>query len=107
VNEIILTRHAFERYCQRVERIKRDELVELLRQHAERPTNKKRGYIELAGVWWRYGARNSAIILYTCYGRHHMDLPAAIRWAKRHRDRINLGGGEGFGSDGEAKAIRR
>jgi hypothetical protein len=94
VNEFILTRHAFERYCQRVERLERDELVELLRQHADRPTHKKRGYIELAGVWWRYGIRDSVLILYTCYGRHHMDLPAAIRWAKRNRDRINLGGGE-------------
>lgn len=92
MDEIILTRHAHERYCQRVERIDRNDLIAQIRR--SEPAHKKRGYIELAGVWWRYGMRDNTMILYTCYGRHHMDLPAAIRWAKRKKDRINLGGGE-------------
>jgi len=94
VNAIVLTRHAYERYCERVERIERSELIERLKLNKSDAIPHKRGYIELAGVWWRYGIRDSVLILYTCYGRHHMDLPAAIRWAKRNRDRINLGGGE-------------
>lgn len=92
--QLILTRHAYQRYCQRVEHISRDQLIQQLLDHIQQPARRKRGYIQLDGVWWRYGSRDDVIILHTCYGRHHIDMPEAIRWAKRHRDRINLGGGE-------------
>jgi hypothetical protein len=98
VDEIVLTKHAYERFCKRVEQTDRFELIERLKQQLPDAKPHKRGYIELADVWWRYGIRDSVLILYTCYGRHHIDLPEAIRWAKRHRDRINLGGGEHIGN---------
>lgn len=94
MNAFVLTRHAYERYCERVEPIERQKLIEMLERHLSRASPHKRGFIEANGVWWRYGIRNGTMILYTCYGRHFFDLPAAIKWAKRYRDRINLGGGE-------------
>jgi hypothetical protein len=89
--ELILTNHAYERYIQRVGPTDRDELTRQLQHWIHQPDRRKRSYIQLGGVWWRYSREDSVVILHTCYGRHVGDLPEAIRWAKRHGDRIALG----------------
>lgn len=89
--QLILTNHAYERYCERVGIVDRDELTKQLQKQIHQPNRRKREYIQLDGVWWRYGVQDGTLILHTCYGEHHMDLPAAIKWAKRFNDRITLG----------------
>lgn len=93
--QLILTNHAYERYCQRVGPIDRDKLTRQLQEQIRQPDRRRKDYIQLADVWWRYGVQDGAIVLHTCYGRSHIDLPAAIRWAKRYKDRIALGGRDG------------
>lgn len=92
VMELILTNHAYERYCQRVGPVDRNELTTRLQKEIKRPDRIKCGYVQLGGVWWRFGKLDGVTILHTCYGRHHYDLPSAIKWAKRFRDRIDLDG---------------
>lgn len=88
---IRITDHAYERYCQRVGRIDRHELEMLVRGHLMDGHRVVRGYLHTGGIWWRASWENGILTLYTCYGRSHLDLPAAVRWAKRYRDRIALG----------------
>ncbi|MGN7470355.1 hypothetical protein [Brevibacillus sp. SAFN-007a] len=83
--------HAYKRYCQRVEPVTREALLSLIGDQLQPGHYRQKGYLQLDGVWWRYSITNTVITLHTCYGRHHIDLPAAIRWAKQHRDRIVLG----------------
>lgn len=92
--QLILTNHAYARYCERVEYADRDELTIQLQQSIHRPNRCKRDYIQLDGVWWRFGRIDRIVTLHTCYGRHHYDLPSAIKWAKRYNDRIDLGYGD-------------
>ena len=89
--QLVIEKHAYERYCERVELISRKNLHALISEQLHDPGPRKSGYIQLGGVWWRYSVTDDRITLHTCYGRHHIDLPAAIRWAKRYRDRIILG----------------
>ncbi|WP_199615527.1 hypothetical protein [Paenibacillus alkalitolerans] len=89
--QLILKDHAYERYCQRVGYMDRDELASQLLQQIARPDRRKQNYIQLDGIWWRFEDNGMSMIIHTCYGRHHMDLPAAIAWAKRNNDRIDLG----------------
>lgn len=89
--QLILTNHAYERYCQRVEMIDRDMLTKQLKQALKRSHRRTRDYIQIDGIWWRFGVTKDTVTFYTCYGEHHIDLPAAIRWAKRYKDRIDLG----------------
>lgn len=89
--KLIITNHAYERYCQRVGPVDRDELTTQCQNLIHRPDRRKREYIQLNGVWWRFGKQDNVITLHTCYGRHPINLPEAIKWAKRFNDRIALG----------------
>ena len=89
--ELVIEDHAYERYCQRVEPIPKHVLKYIVHDQMKKGYRRSRDYIQIAGVWWRYSVDENRLILHTCYGRSHMDLPAAIRWAKRFRDRIQLG----------------
>lgn len=89
--EFSIEKHAYERYCERVESVTQDELKDLIRTQLLPGHYRQHGYLQLDGVWWKYSVTGSKITLHTCYGRNHLDLPAAIRWAKRHKDRIVLG----------------
>ncbi|REK69329.1 hypothetical protein [Paenibacillus paeoniae] len=89
--EIRLDRHAYERYCQRVEAIGWQELegliAKLLRNFGYR---HKDGYVQIGGIWWRGKVTYETVKLYTCYGKTHIDVPEAIRWAERMNDRLRL-----------------
>ncbi|MGG1534523.1 hypothetical protein [Brevibacillus agri] len=90
--QFIVEEHAYKRYCQRVEPVTKEELLSLIREQIRPGHYRQKGYLLLDDVWWRYSVTDSIVTLHTCYGRHHIDLPAAIRWAKQHRDRIVLAG---------------
>jgi hypothetical protein len=83
--------HAYERYCERVEPISKAELLFSLKRDLEKGYRFTNGYLLTGGIWWRASWENGILTLYTCYGRSHLDLPAAVRWAKRYKDRIALG----------------
>lgn len=88
---LFITEHAHEQYCQRVELISRFELhKQVLRQLREEDYRHVGDFLHLDGVWWVVEPKDDCLHLITCYGRTHIDLPAALKWAKLHRDRINL-----------------
>lgn len=93
--QLVLTTHAYRRYQERVGPIRRGQLISQLRHQLRKPDRRKRSYIQLGGVWWRCSVKDGVTIFHTCYGRHVGNLPEAIRWAKRHGDRIALGGRDG------------
>jgi len=89
--ELRIEDHAYERYCQRVESITKQALIDLVTEQLMGEFYRRRDYIQMNDVWWRYSATDGVLRLYTCYGKHQLDLPAAIQWAKQHKDRIVLG----------------
>jgi|HigsolmetaAR202D_1030399.scaffolds.fasta_scaffold19790_2 hypothetical protein len=91
VRQIHITQHAYERYCQRVEPISYDELVKQVEEQAQYSLHHKRGYVQIAGTWWRGTVSRTEVVLHTCYGESHIDMPKAVKWAKRHGDRLALG----------------
>lgn len=86
MDEVIVTMHAWEQYCTRVESIGLDELLNLLKSQLTEVEHRKGDFIKLNGVWWII-VENTFV---TCYGRSHLDLPKAIDWAVRMNDRIVL-----------------
>lgn len=91
--EVWLDQHAYERYCERVEPIGWQELERLVADAAQAGCRQKDGYVLIGGIWWRGCVTPELIRLHTCYGRSHLDIPQAIRWARLHNDRIALGDG--------------
>lgn len=89
--EIRLERHAYDRYCERVQPVGWQELEKWIAEQMAAGCRFAKGYLRTGDVWWRATKRENAIIIHTCYGRHHIDLPRAIHWAKIHKDRIALG----------------
>lgn len=93
--EIRLDRHAYLRYCERVKPIGWQELENKLLDDLNQGKHFKDGYLFTGGVWWRATRKDNVLVLHTCYGLTHMDIPAAVRWAKLHGDRIALGDRDG------------
>ncbi|XEC97037.1 hypothetical protein AB6A23_11130 [Paenibacillus tarimensis] len=90
--EVVVTDHAYDRYCERVGQIERQELHEQLQQNiTERDCRYKDGYCKIGEVWWACAPAECLLILITCLGETHIDIPAAKRWERQHRDRVNLG----------------
>lgn len=89
--ELRIDRHAYERYCERVEPIGWQELERQIRAKLRQHCPRQKGFVQIDGIWWRASIYDGSLILHTCYGRTHIDLPAAIKWAKRYKDRIGLG----------------
>lgn len=91
--QVHITQHAYERYCERVEPIRYSELESRVTLQSLHGIYHKRGYVQIGDVWWRGSVTADRIELHTCYGVTHIDIPLAVKWAKRHGDRIALGGG--------------
>lgn len=87
MNNVIITNHALEQYCLRVDPIKRCDLQNLLQSQLSQIERRKGDFIKLDGVWWIMVEPHTFV---TCYGRSHLDLPKAIGWAARMNDRISL-----------------
>jgi hypothetical protein len=88
--EIWLSYHAYERYCERVEPIGWRELEQLIAELMRSGFRYKDGYIRTGDVWWRGEVTRDHVMLHTCYGVTHIDIPDAIKWAKLHKDRLDL-----------------
>lgn len=88
--EIRLNHHAYERYCQRVEPIGWQELEQRIAEQVQVNMRYKDGYVRIGDVWWRGEVTKEAVRLFTCYGETHIDIPEAIRWANRMKDRLRL-----------------
>lgn len=89
MNNVIITNHALEQYCIRVEDTSREALHDLLQVQLSRIERRKGDFIKLDDVWW---IMVEPLTFVTCYGRSHLDLPSAIGWAARMNDRISLDG---------------
>lgn len=89
---IHVSKHAHHQYCSRVEHIAYDELNELCQKQldAQQYGYNRKNYIHLDGVWWVYELTEDTMNLITCYGRTNMNVPKALGWAARQKDRIDL-----------------
>lgn len=87
---VVLEKHAYDRYCQRVGPISWRDLEQWIHKQLQHGLRGKDGYIQIGGVWWRGRVTRDIIHLYTCYGRTHIDIPEAIKWARLHKDRLVL-----------------
>lgn len=92
--QLQLTKHGHRQYCARVGRITYAELYSTLHAaiHAGRFEKRKGEFLKVDDVWWIAKIRKGCLYLVTCFGRSDLDLPEALRWAKRRKDRIRLGG---------------
>lgn len=90
--QIRITKHAHEQYCNRVEPMGYEMLNRLCQQQLDDDDYgyNRRQYIHLSGVWWVYELAEQTMTLITCYGRTNLDIPKALEWAARNRDRIDL-----------------
>ena len=92
--QIVLTNHAFVRYCERVGTVTWEQLSDLCKNKFENRQFVKRGkrYIRFDDdTWWAYITNSRGIMnLVTCYGKSTFDVPTAIRWASEHNDFIRL-----------------
>lgn len=88
---LFITNHALEQYCNRVEEMQREDLEKLVdSQIQQRDYRREEQFIHLAGVWWVAEYTEAEARLITCYGRTNFDIPAALGWAARHKDRLVL-----------------
>lgn len=97
--EFSLETHAYQRYCERVERIAYCDLSDHCKKQLELQayTYNKDGLIHLDGVWWQYLINENYILFITCFGKTTANLPAGLKWAIQHNDRINLATFSGIG----------
>lgn len=88
---IHLTDHGFEQYCDRVEETNRDTLLNQIKKflHDDKYFIK-REFIHVDGVWWVIRFESDNVHFVTTYGRTNMDIPEAINWSRKNKDRINL-----------------
>lgn len=96
---IAIKTHAYQRYCERVKLVTYSDLLEWSeRQISENNIgHNKDGIIHLGGVWFGYQVENESLAIVTCYGKTTANLPAGLKWAIRHNDRINLDTLSGIG----------
>lgn len=86
-----LSTHGYEQYCDRVELIAYDDLRSKSQEWIQqRQFHHYDQFIQIDGVLWGYRLDGEEIVLVTCYGRSHFDIPRVIRWSQRHRDLIDL-----------------
>lgn len=90
--ELVLTNHAYKQYCARVGMRNRLELYDLLFLCLRNGwAQSKNQFIKIDNVWWVYLVKGNSIVLKTCYGEMYYDLPKALKWARKHNDRLRIG----------------
>lgn len=93
-----LTTHAYEQFCKRVGIVIYDDIREQLRAKVTGGEYyRSYEYLQIDGIWWCYDVDGDELVMVTCYGRSDYDLPVALRWAKRHNDRIDLSNSQALG----------
>jgi hypothetical protein len=91
--QLHISEHAHKQYCERVEHIDYDQLTADCIEQLQRRSylNKNDEFIQLSDVWWVYATNDDCVVTFiTCYGRMHMNLPRALRWAECNKDKINI-----------------
>jgi hypothetical protein len=90
--KIRLTTHAHKRYCERVQHISYEKLTDQCNQQLREREydHNKNWFIHLSGVWWSYEVEGDVMKFLTCYGKTTANLPAGLKWAQRHNDRLDL-----------------
>ncbi|MCM3747441.1 hypothetical protein M3223_08745 [Paenibacillus pasadenensis] len=91
--KLYVSNHAHEQYQHRVgERLSRLQLVRVVRRNQRDGLigYQNGNHIQINQVWWAYDRKPQGLLLVTCFGKTTMHLPAALKWAIRHKDRIDL-----------------
>lgn len=85
---LIITNHAYQRYCQRVKPIEYGELRESCMKHLADHNYRREGvYLQLAGIWWTITAQDGKLYFITCLGLINSDLPQDKKAAKLRREK--------------------
>ncbi|AIQ29350.1 hypothetical protein P40081_15230 [Paenibacillus sp. FSL P4-0081] len=93
LNEIRLelTDHAHQQFMERAGLATFEEIRDACREQLAAGDYKRDGeFIKINDAWWIFTIREEMIVLITCYGNSHFDVPRALAWARRHDDRITL-----------------
>lgn len=99
---LILTDHAYARYCERVREAKKDEVEQEVRDLLEQGDCRKDGRMLLIGSnWWAIKEDKEHLLLGTCFGNTMYDMGRLARWEMLNRDKVNL-----FGAEQEISAYR-
>ncbi|MGG6309802.1 hypothetical protein [Paenibacillus macerans] len=86
-----LSVHAHEQYRDRVKDVTFTELKEICRSLLASGEYIRDGqFIQINDAWWVFNLQQGNVLLITCYGSSHLDIPRALAWAKKHNDRIDL-----------------
>ncbi|MFD2613559.1 hypothetical protein [Paenibacillus gansuensis] len=90
--ELIITNHAYDKYCSRVKQIDRDELADQCKAHIQSGNwFRQKEYIKLDGIWWVFSiVKQSKLFFITCYGETTHHLPSAKKWQRVNKDRVRL-----------------
>ncbi|RTE05502.1 hypothetical protein [Paenibacillus whitsoniae] len=97
--EVDLKTHAYERYRERVGKKSFSDVLDWCKEQILGGNYGaiERGLINIDGVWFACRLEEQHLILVTCYGRTTANLPAGMKWALKHNDRINLDTISGIG----------
>lgn len=86
-----LTVHAHEQFTERVGLAAFEDIRYTCRVQLAAGDYRRDGeFIKINDAWWIFTVREGKIVLITCYGNSHFDVPRALAWARRHDDRITL-----------------
>ncbi|MNC01900.1 hypothetical protein D3C75_492590 [compost metagenome] len=86
-----LTVHAHEQFIVRVGQATFEETRDTCREQLATGDYRRDGeFIKINDAWWIFTVREGKLVLITCYGNSHFDVPRALAWARRHDDRITL-----------------
>lgn len=86
-----LTVHAHEQFTERVGPSAFEDIRDACREQLAVGDYRRDGeFIKINDAWWIFTVREGKIVLITCYGNSHFDVPRALAWARRHDDRITL-----------------
>ncbi len=78
--DLVITKHAYKRYRQRVGKLRRRTLRErTLTAVMLGHYRQGEGLLQVHGIWWGCVERDGAYVLTTCYGRQDVDLIAERR----------------------------
>ncbi|MEK3866991.1 hypothetical protein MHH60_26325 [Paenibacillus sp. FSL H7-0716] len=86
-----LTIHAHEQFTERVGPATFEEIRDAGREQLAVGDYRRDGdFIKIYDAWWIFTIREGKVVLITCYGNSHFDVPRALAWARKHDDRITL-----------------
>jgi hypothetical protein len=86
-----LTAHAHKQFTERVGPASFHEIRDACREQLVAGDYRRDGdFIKINDAWWVFAIDKGDIVLITCYGNSHFDVPRTLAWARKHDDRITL-----------------